>query len=99
VLSSLEFFVLLAVAGRARYGYAIQEQMVGDSVGHLGRSLPGIYAALRRLEQKGLVGSETVTSRSGPPRTEYHLTNHGRTRLRAEAETMGRTARLAKERT
>lgn len=78
----LPAFLLLSLrrAGSS-YGYELSE-MVGEF--GLAVDLAGVYRALRKMDQRGLVSASWQPSGSGPDRRVYALTEAGR-RSAAEA--------------
>jgi PadR family transcriptional regulator PadR len=86
-LSQLELMVLLGVlrAGREAYGVSIAREIEAQTRGPV--ALASVYAALERLEERGLVKSERgepLAERGGRARTYYRLTAAG---LRYQRET------------
>jgi PadR family transcriptional regulator, regulatory protein PadR len=79
-LSQLELMVLLAVMSPARdaYGVVISREITEKSGREI--ALASVYAALERLERKGLVKSslgEPTAERGGKARTYYKATAAG----------------------
>jgi len=97
-LTPVTHHVLLALAGKDRHGYAVLKEIARISQGAI-RLGPGtLYAAIRRLEDQGLI----VESAHRPDpdldderRRYYHLTETGRAVLAAETERLRHTVRLA----
>ena len=94
-LGQLELMVLLAVTGGAgkAYGVSISHDIKRQS----GRdvALPSVYAALERLERKGLISSALgvpTAERGGKARTHYKPTAAG---LREARETRDTLMRLS----
>jgi PadR family transcriptional regulator, regulatory protein PadR len=79
-LGQLELMVLLAVMSPTRQAYGV---MISRDIAHKsGRevALASVYAALERLERKGLVKSalgEPTAERGGKARTYYKVTATG----------------------
>ena len=101
-LSSLEYHVLLAMAGRALYGYAIKETVTAESGGLLQPRAGSLYRVLARLMVRGLV-EETVPDapvepHPGHERRYYALTAAGRDALSTEARRQRDAAALAARR-
>jgi PadR family transcriptional regulator PadR len=72
----LDMCLLALIAEEPSYGY----EMV-DKLEHRGLELVSegsIYPLLSRLSREGLISSEWVESRQGPPRKYYNLTDDGR---------------------
>ena len=64
------------------HGYAITEQ-IAQTYGGPGTAPkhPGVYRLLRRMEEKGLLRSESGASQTGPTRRVYAITADGKTCL------------------
>lgn len=99
-LSAAEYHVLLVLAERDLYGYAILKAMQEDSGGAVSLDIGSLYRVIARLESAGLVqesdrpeGEEQPTP--GRPRRYYRLTPLGRAVLREEVERMQRAVSLA----
>lgn len=97
-LSPATYHILLALAAGDRHGYAIRRGVEKDSGGAV-RLGPGtLYAAIRRLEDAGMI--EESPSRPRPDldddrRRYYRLTRSGRQALAAETDRLESTVRLA----
>lgn len=76
---TLEGIVLAILSLRSAYGYEITARL--REMGFSDIAEGTVYAVLIRIEQKGLVDVEKVTSEKGPPRKVYSLNAHGRTYL------------------
>jgi DNA-binding PadR family transcriptional regulator len=78
--------VLISLAGGPKHGYAIMDDCVTLDGARIG---PGtLYAALARLERRGLVEPLPAADRRRP----YRLTEAGAAALRAHREGMERVA-------
>lgn len=101
-LSSLEYHVLLALAGRTLYGYAIKEAVAAESGGALQPRAGSLYRVLARLMVRGFVQEASPKAPADPhpglERKYYALTELGRGALRAEAARQREAARLAERR-
>ena len=101
-LSSLEYHVLLALADRALYGYAIKEAVAAESGGALQPRAGSLYRVLARLMTRGMVDEvadhPTAEPHPGLARKYYALTEKGRAALSAEASRQREAARLAERR-
>lgn len=90
-LGDLEALVLVGVVrlGAGANGTAVYEELEARSTREL--SLPAIHVTLRRLEEKGLLHSESGGSspRGGRPRRFYQLTPAGIEALRAYRDMWG----------
>lgn len=101
-LSNLEYHVLLALAGRVLYGYAIKEAVAAESDGALQPRAGSLYRVLARLMVRGMV-EEVVTAAAAEPhpgleRKYYGLTPPGREALSVEAARQQSAGRLAERR-
>ena len=79
--------IMLALAGGAKHGYAIKQDVETRSAGEI-RLGPGtLYEAIQRLEEAGLIteshGEEPVNGQEAQ-RRYYKLTDRGWTSLRTE---------------
>ena len=85
--------VIASLAGGARHGYAIIQDVAETSGVRLG---PGtLYGALARLEERGLIEAlEAEDSRRRP----YRLTSRGHAVLEQQLESMSRFAAMGRQR-
>lgn len=101
-LSTLEYHVLLAMAGGPLYGYAIKDSVEAESRGSLTPRAGSLYRVLARLMTAGLVAeaapAEAPAPHPGRERIYYGLTAEGRGALAAEARRLKGAAALAEER-
>jgi len=101
-MNTLEYYVLLALAGGAQYGYAIKEIVAEESAGSVVPRAGSLYRVIARLITAGLVREthavEDVEPHPGHARRYYMLTASGRKELAAEAARLKRTAALAEKR-
>jgi PadR family transcriptional regulator, regulatory protein PadR len=72
----LELAILAALYRNAHYGYSLVRKM--SESGALEVKEGTIYPILSRLAKEGLVQTEWVESKQGPPRKYYALTPSGR---------------------
>ena len=72
---TLEGIVLAILSGRSAYGYEITAWLREQGFTDIAEGT--IYALLIRIEQKGLVDVEKITSEKGPPRKVYTLNTQG----------------------
>ena len=97
-LSPTSYQILLALAGRDRHGYLIRKAVEQQSDGAM-RLGPGtLYAAIRRLEDEGLVEESPWrpdADLDDRRRRYYRLTKSGRAALQAETERMRATVEFA----
>jgi len=97
-LSTVSYHVLLSLAARDRHGYAMLKEVDRLSRGSV-RLGPGtLYAAIRRLEDSGLIAESA--NRPDPDldderRRYYRLTATGRAVLTAETERLRDAVRVA----
>jgi DNA-binding PadR family transcriptional regulator len=85
-------YILLSLSDGPKHGYAIMTDVEAISGSPLG---PGtLYAALARLEGRGLIEALAPVDRRRP----YRLTGAGATTLRGQLEQMRGFARTALER-
>ena len=101
-MSTLEFHVLLALAGGPLYGYAVKDAVAAESGGTHTPRAGSLYRVLARLMTAGLV-KETdprvgIPAHPGHERRYYALTAAGRKALSAEAQRLRRTAAVAERR-
>ena len=101
-MSTLEYHVLLALAGGALHGYAVKQRVEDESDGSLTPQAGSLYRVIARLIGAGLV---TETDPKGPAlphpglsRRYYALTAPGRRTLAAEARRLKGAAALAEKR-
>ncbi len=101
-LSTLEYHVLLALANKPVYGYAIKEAVGTESDGTLTPRAGSLYRVLARLMAWGLVTeaepAEQTTPHPGLARKYSGLTPEGREALAGEARRQRSAAALAEER-
>lgn len=83
-LSDPSLLVLASLAGGARHGYAIKEDIEQMTGVHLG---PGtLYGTLTRLEERGLIEALPTEERRHP----YRLTALGAEQLREQLQNLER---------
>jgi len=89
-LTDLTLHILLALADGAAHGYAIGKDVESRSGGRLNPATGGLYQALRRLREDGLVEKAQPAGGGDPdPRRQYfRLTPFGRRVFREEARRM-----------
>ena len=101
-LSSLEYHVLLAMARRALYGYAIKEAVTAESAGLLQPRAGSLYRVVARLVGAGLVAEaapgDATTPHPGLARRYYELTAAGRRALAGEVLRLRSSAEVAEDR-
>ena len=77
-LTGFEQVLLGLVAGRPQSGYDLRKTLTHTPAGVYRPSPGALVPAVRRLEQRGLLRVETVTSMGRRTRRVYHLTSAGR---------------------
>lgn len=102
-LSPLDYHVLLVLADRDLYGYAIKKAVAGESGGAVRPEIGSLYRVLARLLDSGLVAEagapeEAPEANRGRDRKYYALTHDGRRALRAESARLRKALELAAER-
>jgi PadR family transcriptional regulator PadR len=104
-LSAADYQLLLVLAERDLYGYAILRAMERESSGTVRLDIGSLYRAIARLQADGLVEETAAPAgqaeeRPGPgrPRRYYHLTTLGREVVRAESARLRSAVRLAEKR-
>jgi len=86
------FLILVSLADGAKHGYAITSDIAEQAGVRLG---PGtLYAALQRLEERGLIEGLPAEGRRRP----YRLTAAGGAELSAQATRMQHLATLSRHR-
>lgn len=95
-LTPAVFHVLLALAPGPLHGYGIMKRAEADAGMAMG---PGtIYGAIDRLREAGWVRVARVEDADSRRRRTFALTGEGEEALRAEAQRLGRLARLVERR-
>lgn len=101
-ISTLEYHVLLALAGGPLYGYAVKEAVEEESSGALTPRAGSLYRVIARLMTWHLLEDaepdEAAPPHPGRERKYYALTAEGRETLAAEAARLKEAAALAEER-
>ncbi len=99
-LSPASYQILLALAARDRHGYLIRKAVEQQTDGAM-RLGPGtLYAAIRRLEDAGLVEESPWrpdADLDDRRRRYYRLTKSGRAALKVETERLRATVEFALE--
>jgi PadR family transcriptional regulator PadR len=86
---TLDVLVLKALSWGARHGHQVA-RVIRDSTGTFEVLDGSLYAALHRLEERGLVEGDWGLSDRGKRAKFYNLTTAGRQRLKAETATWQR---------
>ena len=81
VRSTVDLVILSTLAEEPNYGYAIAKRIDDISAGEYAIKETTLYAAIRRLEQRGDLESFAGTESAGRPRTYYRLTAQGSAHL------------------
>jgi DNA-binding PadR family transcriptional regulator len=98
-LRSVEFDVLLALAGGERHGYGILQEVQERSDGAVVLEPGTLYRALRRMLAAGLVARVATRRDSGDDRRRYYrLTDMGRRVAAAEAARLAELVLAARSR-
>ena len=78
---TLQGIVLAILSGRPAYGYEITAWLRDQGFSDIAEGT--VYALLVRIEQRGFVDVQKVSSEKGPPRKVYSLNAQGRGYLEA----------------
>ena len=101
-MNTLEYHVMLALAGGPLYGYAVSESVAADSGGALTPRAGSLYRVIARLISAGLLieaePDEAVPPHPGHARRYYALTAAGRRALTAESRRLKQVASVAEKR-
>src|SRR4051794_10122603 len=101
LLTPASFHILLVLADRERYGYAIQHEIAEMTEGRLRLGPATLYRTLNQLLAAGWVeeaGDQMTDSPRREYRRYYRLTGTGREVARAEALRLARLAQQAQAR-
>jgi len=96
--SPVGYQILLALATRDRHGYLIRKAVEQQTDGDMKLGPGTLYAAIRRLEDQGLVEESPWrpdADLDDPRRRYYRLTTSGRAALEAETARLSATVKLA----
>ncbi len=98
-LSTLEYHLLLAVAGAPLHGYAIRDAIEHESRGALRPRAGTLYRVIARLAHADLMAEtgapDDASPHPGRARRYYELTPRGRTALADETERLKLATALA----
>jgi DNA-binding PadR family transcriptional regulator len=101
-MNSLDYHVLLALAGGPIHGYAVKQRVHAESGGSLTPQPGSLYRVIARLTSSGLVAETepagAVSPHPGLTRRYYALTGVGQRALAAEARRLKGAAALAEKR-
>lgn len=100
-LTPAVFYILLALAGGEKHGYAIMKQVKHDSQGHVKMGTGTLYGSLKRMLADRLI--EEAGERPDPEmdderRHYYRLTALGRQAFEAELHRYAQVVSLAQQR-
>lgn len=98
-LRSIEFHILLALAGEERHGYAILQEIAGLTDGELQLEPPTLYRALHRMLKDGWIAESArrpAADVDDERRKYYRLTPLGRRMATAEADRLWRLLAVAR---
>ena len=98
VLTPMEFEILLSLAGRARHGYAIIQDIVERSEGRLTVRPGTLYRAIARLLDAGIISEIDGARRGDERRRNYAITPEGRRLADVEARRLERQVVTARAR-
>jgi len=98
-LTPAVLYILMALAGSEKHGYAIMKQVEADSEGKVSMGPGTLYGSLKRMLESGLVAESD--KRIDPDmddqrRIYYMITSSGKQALEAELERYRRVVRLTK---
>ncbi|HVP20257.1 MAG TPA: PadR family transcriptional regulator [Anaerolineaceae bacterium] len=100
-LTPAVFYILLALAGGDKHGYAIMKQVKQDSKGKLKMGNGTLYGSIKRMLTDGLIeeaGDRLDPTLDDERRRYYTLTEGGRQVFKAEMQRYLDVAVLAQER-
>src|SRR5205085_7236627 len=89
---TLDLLILKTLAGGARHGWGISQQIQAVSGDVLQVNQGSLYPALHRLEQQGLIAAEWGNSENNRQAKFYELTRAGRRQLADETRNWERLA-------
>lgn len=96
-LSPAALHILLCLAGEARHGYGIMQDVALQSNGQYKLGPGTLYDNLQKLMNQGLVVEARRKDTNDDPRRRYYeLTNLGRSVLEADVERLKNVVREAK---
>jgi DNA-binding PadR family transcriptional regulator len=98
-LPPVTFHILLALAGEARHGYAIMQDVTASTGGEITLGAGTLYRSIQRMLEQGLI---VETRRRPAPeldderRRYYEITAFGAAVARAEARRLTQVVKLAR---
>jgi PadR family transcriptional regulator, regulatory protein PadR len=90
------FWILTVLAGGRHHGYALLKEVADASSGAVTLKVTTLYAALDRLQERGLVAEDGDEVVDGRLRRYFRLSDAGAAALRSEADRMEAKLRQAK---
>jgi DNA-binding PadR family transcriptional regulator len=95
-LSPAALHILVCLAGEARHGYGIMQDVIRQSNGHYKLGPGTLYDNLQKLMNQGLVEEARRKIKDDDPRRRYYgLTGLGRSVLEADIERLKNVVREA----
>lgn len=95
VLSPVQYYILVALAHRPLYVYALAQQINSDSQGSVVPKRSSVKLAVETLHHWGLIAIDDITSYQEAPRgPSYTLTASGQNRLKQEISHLERAVRM-----
>jgi PadR family transcriptional regulator, regulatory protein PadR len=91
---TLDLLILKTLSWGPQHGFGIAQWLDGKARGEMSIDDGALYHALHRLEERRLVTSSWGVTENGRNARYYTLTTAGVARLRAEADTWQRYARV-----
>ncbi len=98
MVTSPEFYILLALRDRQSHGYEILKTVQAGSLGKIRMGPATLYTTLRRLLDAGLIVEIDGPADEDARRRYYRLSARGRNALDQELERMEEALRLARRR-
>ena len=98
MVTSREFYILLALRDRQSHGYEILKAVQAGSLGKIKMGPATLYTTLRRLLDAGLIIEVDGPAHEDARRRYYRLSARGRNALDEELERMEAALRLARRR-
>jgi len=98
VVTSPEFYILLALRDRPSHGYEILKAVQAGSLGQIRMGPATLYTTLKRLLDAGLIVEVDGPAHEDARRRYYRLRARGRSALDHELERMEEALRLARRR-
>ena len=97
-LGNLPFHVLLALAdGVPLHGYGIGKDVLERSGGELRPTTGGLYLALKRLQEDGLIARSEAPESPDRRRQYFRITDHGKEAAATEAGRLDQLVKAARD--